>query len=340
MALDGEDLAPLLLALLVAVAVGLAAASVDSPVDLGGGSGGVGGETGDAIGGEADDIRGSGLPNFDEWGGQAAEICFPVLQELPALVGLAILLAGIFAFVYVDTGQLFPAAVVLGAIGLPIVFFYTLLATCGTAPLDRALTFPVEFGGANETVIGGGDGGSVGGGGERPSTPTFVVSMLLVLGVLASTVLLFAATRVDDEDELPDDSADSPDDPRPDRRLDDLAAAAGTAADRIESADGDATENEIYRAWDRFATLLSVPEPASRTPSEFADAAVEAGMDPDRVAEITDLFEAVRYGTADPTAERERRAVDALRAIESAHEEEGANEFTDDRLVSQEGSNP
>jgi hypothetical protein len=45
-------------------------------------------------------------------------------------------------------------------------------------------------------------------------------------------------------------------------------------------------------------------------------------MQPDDVRELTDLFEEVRYGDREVTAERERRATDALRRIEESYAEE------------------
>jgi hypothetical protein len=44
-------------------------------------------------------------------------------------------------------------------------------------------------------------------------------------------------------------------------------------------------------------------------------------MDRGDVAELTRLFETIRYGGATPTEERERRAVEALRRIESTYAE-------------------
>ena len=64
---------------------------------------------------------------------------------------------------------------------------------------------------------------------------------------------------------------------------------------------------------------LAVARPASATPAEFATAAVAAGVAEEPVAELTEVFEQVRYGGADPTDERERRAAAALRQIETTH---------------------
>jgi len=95
-----------------------------------------------------------------------------------------------------------------------------------------------------------------------------------------------------------------------------LGEAAGAAADRIESAES--VENEVYRAWREMTAILSVSNPEATTPGEFADEAVEAGMDREDVTELTELFEEVRYGQRDP-AEREDRAITVLRRIEERY---------------------
>ncbi|WP_135366704.1 DUF4129 domain-containing protein [Halosimplex halophilum] len=95
-----------------------------------------------------------------------------------------------------------------------------------------------------------------------------------------------------------------------------VGRAAGAAADRID-ADADLT-NEVYRAWDEMRALVDAGDPETTAPGEFAEAAVAAGMDPDDVAELTELFAEVRYGGRDP-ADRADRAVAALRRIERAY---------------------
>ncbi|MFT4958108.1 MAG: hypothetical protein ACI9PP_002168, partial [Halobacteriales archaeon] len=95
--------------------------------------------------------------------------------------------------------------------------------------------------------------------------------------------------------------------------------AAGRAADRLET--GDEFENDVYRAWAEMTTELEVEHPSSSTPSEFAMAAVDAGMDRNDVDRLTELFEEVRYGGFDPTPEREGEAIETLRRIETEYAE-------------------
>ncbi|MFD1647182.1 DUF4129 domain-containing protein [Haloarchaeobius litoreus] len=92
-----------------------------------------------------------------------------------------------------------------------------------------------------------------------------------------------------------------------------VAATAGTAADRLATGDRP-VDNVVYRAWREMTAALDVGEPAATTPGEFAAAAVDAGLGPDAVAELTDVFETVRYGEADPAsyADRARRALERI----------------------------
>ncbi|MFC7194890.1 DUF4129 domain-containing protein [Halosimplex aquaticum] len=117
----------------------------------------------------------------------------------------------------------------------------------------------------------------------------------------------------DEEDEEPE--------PEPATDVGAIGAAAGRAADRIEGSDE--FENEVYRAWAAMTDHLAVDRPASSTPAEFATAATAAGMDPDDVARLTELFEDVRYGGEEPTADREEAAVETLRRIESTYADDG-----------------
>lgn len=100
-----------------------------------------------------------------------------------------------------------------------------------------------------------------------------------------------------------------------------LGEAAGEAADRIQRGTG--ADNAIYRAWGDMTELLDLTEAETKTPGEFADAAIEAGIRPGDVRELTRLFEQVRYGTATPSEEDETRAVELFRRIESTYTEEG-----------------
>ena len=69
-----------------------------------------------------------------------------------------------------------------------------------------------------------------------------------------------------------------------------------------------APRDEVSRAWLALARRTDVDRPRARTVREYADAAVEQGLNPDAVETVTREFEAVRYRGADVTDDRERRA--------------------------------
>lgn len=66
--------------------------------------------------------------------------------------------------------------------------------------------------------------------------------------------------------------------------------------------------DEVSRAWLALARRTDVDRPRARTAREYADAAVDQGLNPDAVETVTREFEAVRYRGADVTDDRERRA--------------------------------
>ena len=104
-----------------------------------------------------------------------------------------------------------------------------------------------------------------------------------------------------------------------------LGSIAGRAADRIEVGNNgnSVAANEVYRAWREMTTQLDLDDPETATPGEFKRHAIAAGLSPDDVRELTRLFERVRYGGESATADREERAVQVLRRIESTYGESG-----------------
>lgn len=152
-------------------------------------------------------------------------------------------------------------------------------------------------------------------------SPVLIVAVFGIALVAVAAVLFRASgdqtvTTLGEEEE---DTGEQPD-------VADLAAAAGEAADRLEEHDVD-VDNEVYRAWWEMTSLLNVPRPDSATPGEFAEAAIEAGLDETHVNDLTTLFEEVRYGRRDPES-REERALEVFRAIE---DEYGGSEGEDGR---------
>ena len=142
---------------------------------------------------------------------------------------------------------------------------------------------------------------------------------VLVGGFLAVRRLRGADSHAEGAAAAADDGEGSADpEPSVDERA--LGAAAGRAATHLAGA-GSSPENDVVRAWRELATVLDVSRPASSTPREFADAATAAGVDAAAVAELTALFEAVRYGDRDPTGERAERAIAALERIQAERDD-------------------
>ncbi|WP_129114739.1 DUF4129 domain-containing protein [Halegenticoccus tardaugens] len=297
------------LALLAVVALALSAATLDTAtVSSDGGGGGLAPVDGPESGGV-----GGSPPGVPMSGGEDGRLWFPCIPELadPAIalgivaafgLGLALLYWRVRTFVL-------PAAAAV-AFGVPIVLAYALLTACA-AP--GAGTEPLSLGdGPGETPLPAGGGEGLGPAGEVASTPSIALGLVLLVALLGSVLLLFVSTGdADGGGDEPEAESDPDVDPAA------IGRAAGAAADRIE---GDAdVENEVYRAWAEMTDSLDVARPRSSTPREFASAAVDAGMARADVDELTALFESVRYGGASATAERERRAVDALRRIEEAY---------------------
>jgi hypothetical protein len=74
--------------------------------------------------------------------------------------------------------------------------------------------------------------------------------------------------------------------------------------------------NEVYQAWQSMVRQLDIDRLNSRTPAECAIIAVEAGLSQSAVETLTTEFEAVRYGGAPLTNERERSARRALAQLD------------------------
>lgn len=145
------------------------------------------------------------------------------------------------------------------------------------------------------------------------------VGLLVVAGTVAAAVGYRTLTRSPQP-------ADSTPDAEPSgesaENLEELAAVAGETANRIRQSG--AVENEVYRAWLEMTRALSVSNPRSKTPEEFADVAVRAGMAEEDVEELTRLFNAVRYGSKTPESADEQRAVDLLERVHESYRGESA----------------
>lgn len=310
---DRRTAATALLAVLAVLALGVAAATLDSATSTSDG-GGFGAGSSEDDRGVGSDQRGS-----VDLGGNASasqtrfqlSLCVEVLTR--PLVQLALLgaVALFFLAVYRTTGSKVLSAIFVSSACFPFTIVYFLLVSCGNSPSAVAVAAGDRAANRTGFGVGGGDAG-MNATGEALSTPTTLVGILLVLALVGSVALLFVSTGDDDRD-LAEEEPDLP----PAERRAAVGAAAGAAADRLE--DDAALGNEVYRAWSEMTGLLDVENSAASTPDEFAEVAVAAGMDREDVTALTDVFEEVRYGGADPTPEREGRAVSALRHIEETY---------------------
>ncbi|MDZ7701781.1 MAG: DUF4129 domain-containing protein [Halobacteriales archaeon] len=310
---------PLVIALVAILAIALAAATLNTAVVHEGSAGAAGGGGfGQGVGeGQGQTEGDSGDPSsfgFSGFGGAIPVIpfpCYPFLNELWFFAGAAAVVGLALYGLYRRKGPLVPIGVV-AAFGPPALLVHALLTACRSAE-DVRLSLPFGAREANSTGAFSLTSGQGGAGAAAGGTPIVSVALALVLGLalIVAVALLFQSTG---DDQPPAREAEETPDPV---QMAAIGRAAGRAADRIE---GDAEpDNAVFEAWKEMTDGLDVPNPEASTPSEFALAADDAGMAREDVRELTELFESVRYGTAEPTAEREERAVAALRRIEDEY---------------------
>ncbi|MBP1986343.1 DUF4129 domain-containing protein [Halolamina salifodinae] len=304
------------LALLALLAIGAAGATLENPADADAGSGfgaGSGGGLGSGGGGGQNGSASSG--GGMQWTGELSGACMQILQTLPAKLLLIGLVAAVSGYVWWRTDSL--GFGVLTAILYGPLVYLVWFALAGCQTLREAVPQSRQPANRTQTPTGEAGGGSLGAAAESAtSQPSVLLAVVLAVLIIAAVILVYVASADDVVDAVEED-------PVPEHHEEtDIAAVgrvAGEAADRIEG--DEAFGNEVYRAWTEMTEHLAVEHPESSTPAEFAAAAVDAGMAPDDVRELTDLFEEVRYGDRAVTAERERRAADALRRIEESYAE-------------------
>ncbi|MCU4800044.1 DUF4129 domain-containing protein [Halobacteria archaeon HArc-gm2] len=303
------------------VAIAMGAATIQTTVDFGTGTASGGLEIGQS-GGQAGGLNDStsetnGSIDMGEGGGSDGFIaqtstCVEPLSKWYGGLGYF----GFFGLVLYGIKRRYSlGASFLGMYAIaPVALTAYFLTTDCTAALDGQ-------NGQSGVVEGIGD--AAGQGVVSTDVSPMVVGGVFAVALVATAVVLYRASsdqtvamvEEDDEEELG----------KPD--VGDLAAAAAAAADRLEERNAD-VDNEVYAAWRDMTALLRVSRPESSTPGEFAEAAVEAGLDEDDVGQLTQLFEEVRYGKRDPES-REERAIEVFRSIEAAYgtgDDAGADE--------------
>ncbi len=281
-------------AFLCVLAVAFAAAALPNP-QSGGGSIGNGTDSGGILG-TTEPPAVSPLPDLPPWA-QRLLLAFVVAG---AVAGAAVTVKHPKETLKRVLGVIAPMAILLA-------LFYL---------LDLILGAGGSGGGFG--LFGSGDGSGLSGdaGGTLGLDP---VALLAIAAVVVLVGLVVARQVGGDEPVFDVLGGDGETAPERDAAPEALGTIAGETADRIESRADPPVENEVYRAWREMTRHLEVAFPETSTPAEFADAAVEAGMDREDVEELTALFRDVRYGGAEATADREERAVAVLRRIEETY---------------------
>ena len=292
MQIDRRTVGVFVVGALGALALVLSAATLTS---AGGGSGGWIG-----LGG-----NGSSLFSSNETVEMTGDSPVPPFVWTAASIALVALLVGVLALsVYVLEARDLLEVIVISI--MAAVLFWLLLQAVFSLSGESTLGGSFGMGGSSAGDLGTAPGDSSG-----TQFSLLLFGGLGVAAVLALTILL----GLSDEDTPPEPDATAS---HEETDLRTVGRAAGRAADDIATGER-STANAVYRAWVEMTDALDVSNREARTPGEFAETAIEAGMDADDVAELTRLFEDVRYGDAPVSEERAERARQALRRVESTY---------------------
>jgi hypothetical protein len=292
---DRKTLQHAVVAVLGGLAVTLAAAGLSNSKESQGLTGGDGGASGDgSLLMEPPDHTPVSIPEFPWY-----------IEILLFGVLVLLVLSALYALVY-NWREILEDSVRLGlfltaAVAVLFIFF-------GVLP-DKIS--PGEFGFGNDATFGISQGNT--GGTFTPSEPPLVLLVFALIGVVVVGVAILFSQREPDE-------IDTENTHEEESTSEAIGKAAGRVADRLE--DADASENDIYRAWAEMGQLVDPSDPETKTTAEFERAAVDAGLEPSDVRELTSLFEQVRYGTDNPSVRDEKRAISLFRAIEETHTED------------------
>ncbi|RLM44738.1 DUF4129 domain-containing protein [Haloarcula sp. Atlit-47R] len=90
-------------------------------------------------------------------------------------------------------------------------------------------------------------------------------------------------------------------------------AAAESTAEADEGPDIDSLS--VREAWALLADRVSVPDPETATPGEYARRAIDSGLPEAPIRQLTTLFREVEYGGRSATGERTESARNALRDL-------------------------
>lgn len=256
---------------------------------------------GDEMNGTGDNRRAGEMDGGTRSGVEIPQICIRILTQPFFIFALVLTIVAAVGIVYERVG--FIGAMFTGyLLGLPSIVTYGILTRCGPpggTGASRSM--------ASELLRTMASGGGLTGFSIPPVVlgAVFVIASVVAIGALVSAS---GSEQIEQpEEEAVDEGLD----------LEQFAAAAGDAADRIESTNV-AVDNAVYRAWSEMTELLDSSNPESSTPGDFAAAAMDAGMADDDVKKLTTLFEEVRYGDMDP-GPREDLAIETLRDIQDTY---------------------
>lgn len=250
------------------------------------------------VSGEADETT-----NVDSGTSINLKWCVRFLNQPSAVMGI---LAGMFGLLYLVYLRFNLATALLsGTFIVPVIMIsYFFLTNC-----------PQGAGEAGQGLFSGADAiaASSEGLAAIPAIPPEIAAALVVGFTLIAAVVLFSMTG---QDEAIEESAMAFE-PEPDAA--DFARAAQRARERIEEANIP-VDNAVYQAWLEMTGLLSLENPETTAPYEFAEEAIAVGLAEEDVTELTELFTDVRYGEKDPDT-REDRALRVLRNIEETYQQ-------------------
>ena len=231
------------------------------------------------------------------------QFCIGFLRTLPA-VGLILSTLGLATYGVKRQYNGSTAALVSAGVVPVVLFAYFVFTNC-----------PGQGSGGDSVLSGSDVLGSTGTVGTAPSIPPVLLGVGAAGVVLLAVGALYVMTGSDESFDMVESDEEETFDVKPET----IAQSAGHAADRIEESDVP-VDNAVYRAWQEMTALLDMESSESTPPADFAERAVESGLDEAKVRELTDLFRDVRYGEKSAT-EREDRAVEVLRDIEQSHRE-------------------
>ncbi|RLN01626.1 DUF4129 domain-containing protein [Haloarcula sp. Atlit-7R] len=95
----------------------------------------------------------------------------------------------------------------------------------------------------------------------------------------------------------------------------DTASGRTAAAESTAEAGPDIDSLSVREAWALLADRVSVPDPETATPGEYARRAIDSGLPEAPVRQLTTLFREVEYGRRSATGERTESARNALRDL-------------------------